>query len=410
MPTRALALRARLVIPVSSDPIEHGWVTIEDGRIAAVGQVAPAGARVDDLGDVALLPGLINAHAHLNLSDFDQPLGNPGVRLADWIPQLLASRANRLPDARHPIMRGLHECLHAGCVAVADITPPNWPEDEVGRHAVRVAAFMELIAPTPQRVGPALDRAREHLKPRPGACWQRGLSPHAPYTVRLEALDAAMALAKAAQAPVAMHLAESMEEIDLLATGDGPLFDMLASLGAWSPGLVSPPSRPMDYLRRLAEAPRALVIHGNYLDANEWAYLAERRERMSVVYCPRSHAHFGHAAYPLANMLAAGVNVCLGTDSRASAPDLSPLAEMRFAARRHPDVTPATIVALCTLAAARALGCAEELGSVEPGKRADLTAVALPPDSAGDPYRMLLDGGGQVVASWIDGCLTQALA
>ncbi len=403
MPPSSFSLRARYVLPVTSEPIEHGVVTVAGGKIVAVGPAAPGGGKVHDLGEVALLPGLINAHTHLELSDCERPLGTTGLRLVDWIPQVVAHRAKRSDPGPAIVAGGLFECLQAGTTALADTVAPGFSPAEFERAPIRAALFQELIAPTPERADRALERARRHLESKPGGCWQLGLSPHAPYTVRPELLDAAIDLAARSGAPVAMHLAESLEEVELLATGNGPFRAMLESLGAWSDGLVPVPARPLDYLRKLAAAPYALIVHGNCLNAAEWDFLAERRDRMSVVYCPRSHAHFDYPAYPLGKMLAAGVNVCLGTDSRASAPDLSLLAEMRFAAERHPDVRPATLVELATRAAACALGCHAELGRLVPGMKADLTAVTLPPSPDADPCEALLHSGGRVVATWIEG-------
>ncbi len=150
-----------------------------------------------------------------------------------------------------------------------------------------------------------------------------------------------------------MHLAESREELELLRTGTGPLRRLLEDFGAWEPGSIRPASRPMDYLRQLAVADRALVIHGNYLDDEEIALLGANAARTSVVYCPRTHDWFGHAPYPLEKMLAAGVVVAFGTDGRGSSPDLSLLAEMRRAAEKHPDVGLDRILQMGTLLGAR---------------------------------------------------------
>ena len=125
-----------------------------------------------------------------------------------------------------------------------------------------------------------------------------------------------------------------------------------------------------------ASAPRSLVIHGNYLDYDERAFLATHRDRMSLVYCPRTHAYFLHPPYPLAEMLAGGIQMALGTDSRASNPDLNMLAEMRHIARTHSETDPQEILRLGTLAGATALGRYKETGSITPGKLANLIAVS----------------------------------
>jgi cytosine/adenosine deaminase-related metal-dependent hydrolase len=212
-----------------------------------------------------------------------------------------------------------------------------------------------------------------------------------------------VALAAAEGAPLAFHLAESREEIELLRSGSGPLRQFLDSLAAWQPGALRPGTRPLDSLRLLAAAPRALVIHGNYLDDEELAFLAERAARMTVVYCPRTHAWFDHPRYPLEKMLSAGVAVALGTDSRASAPDLSLLAELRTVAARHPAVQPAVVLQLGTSRAATALGWQEDMGSLEAGKLANLTVVGLPDRDAADPHQLLFDSDRPVVARYHHG-------
>jgi cytosine/adenosine deaminase-related metal-dependent hydrolase len=200
-----------------------------------------------------------------------------------------------------------------------------------------------------------------------------------------------------AQIPLAMHIAESPEEMRLLATGDGPLRDLLQEFAAWDPAAIPPGARPIDYLRLLADADRALVIHGTYLDGEEIAYLAARSDRMAVVYCPRTHAYFPHAPYPLAKLLAAGVTVGLGTDSRASNPDLNLFEEIRFAAAHH-SLPPEKILAAATLGGAKALGHDHQVGTLTPGKSADLAIVGLPNIEA-EPHELLLDPRSAVTAT-----------
>jgi cytosine/adenosine deaminase-related metal-dependent hydrolase len=159
----------------------------------------------------------------------------------------------------------------------------------------------------------------------------------------------------------------------------------------------------LDYLRELTAAPRALAIHGNYLAADEIEFLAAHADRLAVVYCPRTHAWFGHTPYPLAHMLSAGVRVALGTDSRASNPDLSLLEEMRFVARHHPQLDPARVLELGTLAGALALGRDGDIGTLEPGKLANLAMVPLPEYEAVDPHELLFDSALAVCQTWYRG-------
>jgi cytosine/adenosine deaminase-related metal-dependent hydrolase len=245
--------------------------------------------------------------------------------------------------------------------------------------------------------------AEEHLQAWQGRPrLQAGLSPHAPYTVHPDLMAGAVSLSRRYACPIAMHVAESREEIRLLARGDGPFADLLRERGVWRPELFG--GRAIgELLRTLAGAWRVLVVHGNYLTAEDRELVAAHAERMSVIYCPRTQAWFGHDAYPLAEMLAAGVPVALGTDSRASNPDLSLLAEMRYIARHHPAVRPAEILELGTLAGARALGQAADHGSIAPGRAADLIAVALPAQISGDPHAALFDDEAEVAQVWLAG-------
>ena len=139
------------------------------------------------------------------------------------------------------------------------------------------------------------------------------------------------------------------------------------------------------------------------MDDEEIAYLGQNTARMSVVYCPQTHEFFRRAAYPLEKMLAAGVSVALGTDGRGSSPDLSLLNEMRCVARRHPAVGLDRVLQMGTLSGARALGLESEVGTLEPGKRADLAIVALPDRDAADPHELLFDPAARVVACYCRG-------
>jgi cytosine/adenosine deaminase-related metal-dependent hydrolase len=144
-------------------------------------------------------------------------------------------------------------------------------------------------------------------------------------------------------------------------------------------------------LELLAGARRALVIHGNYLGSRDWSLLSAHRRRMTVVYCPRTHAYFGHAAYPLEELLAAGVSVAVGTDSRASNPDLDLLGELRFVRRRFPRLAPRTILELGTLRGAEALGRDADFGSITVGKLARFALVPLGDEEPSDVEEFLLD-------------------
>jgi len=379
--------KARWLLPVEGEPIDGGAITVQNGRILAVGAHEP-GTPAQDLGDVAILPGLVNAHTHLEFSDLETPLGERGMSLPDWIRLVIARRLrdSSLERAERASARGLEESQTCGVVALGEIATSGWAAD--AQPPGDVTAFLELIGISSERSAERLAAAEQFLSPADRK-FRPGLSPHAPYSVHPDLLAGAIALAKWHNAPLAMHLAESREELELLRTGGGPFRTLLEDLNVWNPAGFRPGSRPLEFLEQLAQAPRSLVIHGNYLDREELAYAAAHRDTMSVVYCPRTHDFFGHSPYPLAEMVVSGVAVALGTDSRGSNPNLSLWEELQFVAARHPSVSPRRMLELGTLAGARALGIDCDLGSLVPGKRADFIAVDLPDQGLGDPYETI---------------------
>jgi cytosine/adenosine deaminase-related metal-dependent hydrolase len=199
-----------------------------------------------------------------------------------------------------------------------------------------------------------------------------------------------------------MHLAESKEELQLLAASEGPFRELLEERSMWDGDAIRRGSRPLGYLQSLSAAPRALVIHGNYLAADEIEYLARCRDRMSVVYCPRTHAYFQHDAYPLQCMRKSKVRVVLGTDSRASNPDLDLLADVRFAAALHPEVAPAEWIRMATLDAAAALALDDRAGSLTVAKRADVIALSCDANER-DAYAAVVSGAAPLRRVWLNG-------
>jgi len=406
-PRRAapITLKARFVFPVASDLIHDGEVAIAGGRIRAVGRRLDLGPTLD-LGNVAILPGFVNAHTHLEFSYLRQPLGGQALGFVDWIRLVMASRSNRPEPVERSIGRGIEEAVKSGATTLGEIARPEAPPLPPQPVGCGLTVFLELIAPTVDRASEAMAAARRHLALADRAeGWRVGLAPHAPYSVHPELLAAVVKqlTGLGSGIPLAFHLAESREEMEFLESGTGPFRELLSAIPGWKEGMIARGTRPADYVRLLSPAERTLLIHGNYFADEEIALVAEARGRMSVVYCPRTHAHFAHPDYPLGKLLAAGVRVALGTDSRASSPDLNMLAEIRFAAQRHPNVPRPDILRMATLHGAEALGIAAATGSITPGKHADLAILRLPDRDVPDPHDLLFDAEEPVVGTWVRG-------
>jgi cytosine/adenosine deaminase-related metal-dependent hydrolase len=288
----------------------------------------------------------------------------------------------------------LEESTRCGVAALGEIAQVAAVYPDV---ALDLTVFYELRALRADEVSAAMQVAESVAEHTSSDC-RSGLSPHAPYTVHWRLLDSIVALSAQHRLPVAMHLAESLQELEFLRNESGEFRELLEERGAWVPRAALPQSKPLDYLQRLARAHRALVIHGNYLDDEEIDFLAANRGRMSVVFCPRTHAYFEHQPYPLRKLLNRGVRVALGTDSRASNPDLDLRKEMQFLID-HFAVSPEEALRVGTMDGAAALGLGGFAGTITAGKGAHLAIVRIPSRTPKDLYELLFDATTRVVAT-----------
>lgn len=377
-------MAARWIIPVSRDPINGGWIRLQAGRVAEIGSGrAPSGA--EDLGDVALLPGLVNAHTHLEFSDCHQPIGHAGIPLHEWIGQVVASRRESDDESKRvAIGLGLQELRDSGTRLVGEITttPCEYPIDG---DRLELITFAEVLGLDPNRAAERLQAAIDHNETQSHGAW----SPHAPYSTPLEIIRACIEHASKQRRPVAIHVAESAPERELLEEGSGAFAEMLTAMGIWRGDLFPWGSKPFETLIDvLANAPHGLLIHGNYLNDAEISQVASHSQ-LTVVYCPRTHHHFLPAEkHPVDRMLAAGVRVALGTDSRASNPDLSLWGEVQFLMQQRSDLPPEQIVRMATLSGAEALG-KTDVGRIEVGGCPGLGVVRTEATNLAGLYRDL---------------------
>jgi cytosine/adenosine deaminase-related metal-dependent hydrolase len=406
-------LRARVLAPLCRAPFDDGALAIVGDRIVAVGRwrslrrhvVGP----VTDLGEVLVLPGLINAHCHL---DYTHMAGRfpPPKNFCDWIKSITAEKG-LWSDAEFAASwrAGAAMLLRTGTTTVADIEavptllPALWQATPL-----RVFSFLEMTGVRSRRDPKTIlaeVAARIESLPRDDRC-AAGLSPHAPYSTTPVLLRESARLARRRRWRLATHLAESALEFEMFRHARGDMFDWLRrnERDMSDCGGVS----PVQHAARCGLlGPNLLAIHVNYLAPGDAALLARRG--VNVVHCPRSHAYFGHAAFPFGPLARAGVNVCLGTDSLATVRkhpkhelELNLFLEMRAFAAAHPDLAPDTILRMVTLNAARALGRAGRLGVLRRGAWAD--AIAIPFGGAPrDSYDAAVHHDGTVCASLIAG-------
>ncbi|HEY2124815.1 MAG TPA: amidohydrolase family protein [Chthoniobacterales bacterium] len=355
-------------------PIEDGAVAIRDGRIQDVG---PAGevrtrnaGKIRDLGDFALLPGLINAHCHLDYTCLRGRLQRPRS-FAEWIRAINAAKADLAPaDYVASINRGFVEARRFGTVAMANLTafPELIPQT---RPLLRTTWFAELLDVRDQAGATALvERSLKSLE----AGEHAGLCPHAPFTASRELYQCCARATRDRGLCLTTHLAESREEMAMFRDASGPLYDFMREIGREMGDCGG--RTPLEHFLSMAEASRPwLIAHLNELSEDDFLLLARAQPRFHVVHCQRSHRYFGNGVFPFARLRALGFNIALGTDSLASNDDLNLFAEMRQFRKTFPEVAPEEILALTTRNAALALGQGDVLGCLAPNLSSDMVAV-----------------------------------
>jgi 5-methylthioadenosine/S-adenosylhomocysteine deaminase len=396
-------LSADWVLPVEGAPIEGGAVAIEDGRIVAVGTAEELGegTRFDE---AAIFPGFVNAHSHLEYAvygGFGDGLGD----FAEWI-ALHIQRKSRIGwDEFVDIARlGAAQCLASGVTTVGDCSYSGGTAVACAELGLRATVYFEVFG---KDVNAALEhfaRTRDRVDESLSERVRPGISPHAPYTVSPDLYRACAEL----NLPLATHISESESEVAYLLRGEG-------AWGGYRHLLVEPPG--LTGTRLLAEhgllGPEVVAAHCVVLDDEEIELLAATGT--GVAHCPRSNAALGCGVAPLAELRAAGTRVGVGTDSPASAPSFDFFEELRSvvlsarARARRPDVlSAAEALELATLGSARALGLDAEIGSIAPGKRADLAVVSLAGSAYlpwEDPAAAVVWGGSpeRVLVTYVDG-------
>ncbi len=407
-----MILRAKAVLPLTAPPIEDGAVFIVGQKIRAVmpwKNLRPhLRQKALDLGEVILLPGLVNAHCHLDYTDMAGDLPPPKT-FTDWIPAILAAKSGwGYSDYARSWLRGAHQLLKSGVTTVGDAEAmPDLLPEVWDATPLRVFSFLEMTGiksrRAPQQVlREAVDKI-DSLNHARNRAWP---SPHAPYSTLPELLERTARLAQKRHWRVSIHVAESLHEFDMFQHARGAMHDWLKrnERDVTDCGLGSPVAHLARH-RLLGE--NVLAIHVNCLARGDATLLA--KNKTSVVHCPRSHDYFKHPPFERARLAGAGVNVCLGTDSLATVrktgkqkPELDLFAEMRALADHDKAISPTEILKMATVNSARALGLAGKIGELSAGACADLIALPFTGKFAGI-QDTVLEHMGNVSASLIEG-------
>ena len=398
---RRMIVRARVVATMDGAPIENGAVAISADRIddsppgsspfraARLCRSAPAGSVVDvgkfsevsarcsgqeiiDLGEQVLLPGLINAHCHLDYTCLRGKIPRQ-KSFTDWIRAINAEKSKLSPqDYVASINEGFAEAKQFGTTTIANLTA--FPEliRQLPGPPIRTWWFAELIdVRSPNRTNELVDYAIESLK----SAQNCGLAPHALFTASKKLYQRCEEAGE--DVLLTTHLAESREEMEMFRDGSGPLYEFMENIGRdmGDCGHETPVGLFVGALDGRALPKRWIIAHLNELTESDFELLEKVKTKFHVVHSPRSHDYFGHSPFQSERLRRLGFNICLGTDSLASNESLSLFAEMRAFQRSHPEISPEKIFEMVTVNPASALRQQNTLGRIRPGFRADLIAI-----------------------------------
>ncbi len=404
-----ILIKAKYLITDPETCIEHGAVAVKDTKIHYVSTFDKAKdvakiERIIDLGNAVILPGLINVHTHLDLTNLHHRI-KPTNNFTHWIFQLIGARIRwKDEDYNSSLEKGIRFCIESGTTTVADITNTGHSFPVLKKSPLRKVVYKEVIDLNPDHVRNVVKKIQSELSSIiTDDLFNIGLSPHAPYSASKELYQAIVQLAHDMHIPVCTHIAETRDEIEFLLKGAGNFPILLRQLRALPDNWHPPGLTPIHYLRETGILDvNPILIHGNYITDGEISVI--KSSGASIAFCPRSHHFFSHTDYPIQKLLHAEVNVGLGTDSLASNDTLSILDEMKFLSH-HYSMLPKTLLAMATIYGARALGLESRTGQIKEGFEADLCAVKLPDFHAGNMYNQLFDVSSKNIFTMVAGVI-----
>ena len=390
---------AEWVLPIGQPPIRHGHVSIAGGRVAAVEQGFADGT---DLGRVALMPALVNAHTHLELSYLrgQVPAGRSFV---EWVRVLLALRMSgpgpTADGVTSAAAAALDEAVASGTGVFGDVSNALTTASLLEERADAAVVFHELLGFRNAGAGALVENGQDLRAAAARPHVRVTVAPHAPYSVSRPLFDAISRELDAAPGSVTtLHLAESPEESELLQQGRGAWRLLLEELGAWEPAWTPPGTSPVQYAASLGYlARRSLIVHAVQCTAADIELLAS--SQATVVTCPRSNRYLGVGDPPLRACYEAGVRVAIGTDSLTSAPTLNMFDEMAAVRQVAPTIAARRILESATRVGADALGCGDLHGHIAAGTSPGLIAVRVP-EGVRDVEEYLVSGIPPDCVSW----------
>ncbi|MFO0795829.1 MAG: amidohydrolase family protein [Candidatus Brocadiaceae bacterium] len=402
-----IIVKAKYLVPNPELCIENGAVAIKDTHIHRVGtfdeiKALPGIGKIIDLGNTIILPGFINLHTHLDLTNLHNRI-KPTHNFTHWVFQLIGARMRwKEENYINSIEKGVEYCVEAGTTTVADIAHTEHSFSVLKKSPLRKIVYKEVIDLKPDHAEEIKKKTSTELSlVAADNLFHIGVSPHAPYSVSQELYQALTEIAHSKKVSLCTHVAETQDEIEFLTKGTGNFPSFLRQIRAIPDNWQPPGLTPIHYLNKtgILKA-KPVLIHCNYVTDEEISLI--HFSGASVAFCPRSHNYFGHTNYPIKKLLNAEVNVGLGTDSLASNDTLSILDEMKFLFS-HYAIPQKNILSMATINGARALGMESKVGQIKENFEADLCGIGIQDCQSPDVYHKLMDTASRNIFTMIAG-------
>jgi cytosine/adenosine deaminase-related metal-dependent hydrolase len=389
----------------NNSPLNEWAVVINEGIIRAIGPIHRilqqfSHQRVYMLKNAVLMPGLVNVHSHLELPELLNTVQSKAF--PDWILNLItAKKCLSLNNYISATKKNIHTIIQSGTTTIGEICTHGVSPDLLRKSGLRAVVFRELI-----RMGPERSKSKVHSSKIPlSGLINVGISPHSPYTVSESVLLQIRDTARQRNLRLAMHIAESKDELKLLQRRKSGL-EKLYQYANWDYAWAPKGRSSFEYLSRIGFlSPRLLAVHAIQVSDKDIDLI--KKTKVSIAHCPRSNKETGVGKMPLKKFLDAGITVGLGTDSLASSPSLNMWDEMRYAHQIHrrSGISAKDIFGLATINGAKVLGLDKKIGTIEPGKKADIIAVPLPAKNTGNLYSDLLRETKSCIITMVNGTI-----
>lgn len=399
-------IKAKWLLPVSHPPIEDGYLLVSDGKITETGTISDLKKqdfhqRIDCSSHI-VMPGLVNAHTHLELSNLKGKIKEKSF--TGWIRALLSeTQIWKEEDYRLSVDNGIDGLIQSGATTVGDISRTGLSCEILRQRGMRGVVFLEVLGVDLLVEGERMNEAKKRLLPMdPDRRVNFGISPHAPYSTSRDLFIKSHRYASKHNIPVSIHCSETEEEFEFIQKGTGEIKRMLEDFGLFKKDWSPPGISPVAYLNEIGVLKDIAGIHMNIVDEDDIALLSANR--VSVVSCPGSNRWFNRKRIcPIDCLLKSSINVSLGTDSLASNSSLNLFSEMRYISEYFPRLSCREILEMATMRGAVTLGLDKEIGSLEKNKFADIISIKLPESRIDDPEQYIVENAEKIDLMMIEG-------